>query len=375
MPVINLPSYEQFETLNLTLQQMADRDKIIHDLTNSPGSKVLARGNMDAGFYGFVQPSEMGLIAANADGFKDFSGANLALACGLATGTSFNPNVPLMKFHSKGEVLFVPLTGYRHSVAWDAIYNAGMAYDTADEGFLPPCGRAGIGLSINATDNSINTTTQRFVGDKTATTDYADVVGAVGNLIVLKGWSNSANNVTATIVSITNEKIVVSGATLVTETGNKLSRIYNNAKKITQGKILTIGNKSYKIRLMKGAGADPTDTFADADRGATGAKNEWNSLILPLHEHAKLGNWTYPAYATDANGIKITSNWGIGLTDKNLRTHYLDGAGSYTWCQEVIDTLSWRRVLRGNLGASFSYDDSSWNASDYRCWRPVLVSL
>ena len=95
MPVINLPSYEQFDKLNLTLQQIADKDKIIQDLTNSPGAKVLSRGNTEAGFYGFVQPSEMGLITANADGFKDFSGANLALACGLASGTSFNPSVPL----------------------------------------------------------------------------------------------------------------------------------------------------------------------------------------------------------------------------------------------------------------------------------------
>ena len=104
----------------------------------------------------------MGLITANPDANKTFNGANLALALGLSAGTSFNPNVPLMKFHYKGKVLFMPLTGYRHSVPWDSIYNAGIAYDTTDEGFLPPAGRAGTNLTIDATDNSINCTTQAF---------------------------------------------------------------------------------------------------------------------------------------------------------------------------------------------------------------------
>ena len=38
-------------------------------------------------------------------------------------------------------------------------------------------------LTIDSTDNSINCTTQRFLGDKTEATDYADTVGAVGDTL------------------------------------------------------------------------------------------------------------------------------------------------------------------------------------------------
>lgn len=370
---LNIPSAEQFQEL-INVQRIL-AEKGVQDITNSPGPKTLLRGDTNVGFYGFVQPSEMGLIAGNVAGKQDFNGSNLALAVGISQGTEFNINVPLMKFHYKGKVLFIPLTGYRHTVTWDAIYNAGAVFGTSDEGLLPPTGRIGTDLTIDATDNSINCTKQRFLGNKSAEQDYADTVGVVGDALVLKGWANEANNKTVTIVSITDTKIVVSGATLATETGGKKSRFYNSSKAVTQNKQVKIGDKTYKVRLMKGAGENPVDTYSDADRGAAGPDNEWNSLILPLHEHAKAGNWTYPAYAVDPAGVKITSDWGIGLTDENLRTHYNFGSGSYTWCQEIIDTANWRRVLRGSSGASNLTSSVSWLPDRGYCWRPVLEAI
>lgn len=375
MNIFNQPSYEQKERELEILQIIADKNKIIQDYTNSPGSKVLVRGDTQAGFYGFVQPSEMGLIHSNPEDKREFNGENLALALGLSAGTSFNPNVPLMKHHYKGSVQFEPLTGYRHSVPWDNIYNAGIAYDTTDEGLLPPTGRCGTGLNISAIDNSINTTTQRFLGQKNEATEYADTIGVVGDTLILKGWTNAANNATVTIVSITDTKIVVSGATLVTEVGGKKSRFYNNAKRVNQGKTIVIGDKTYRVSLMKGAGDNPTNFYADSDRGAAGPDNMWNKLILPLHEHAKLGNWNYPAYAVDENGNKIISEWNIGLTDENLRTHNSYGVGSYAWCQENLDTLSWRRVIRGGTGASNLNNSNSWHTYSGDSWRPVLKAL
>jgi hypothetical protein len=375
MEFFNEPRKEQFDKMNEILQSIADKDKIIQDLTNSPGPKSLARGDTEAGFYGFVQPSDMGLITANPVDNQAFNGGNLALSLGLSTGTAFNSDVPLMKFHYKGKVIFIPLTGYRYSVPWESIYNAGIAYEETDEGFLPPTGRCGTDLTIDASDNSINCTTQNFLGDKSSGMDYADTVGAVGDNLVLKGWTNEANNVTVTIQSITNTKIVVSGATFATEQGGKTSRFYNEAKKVNQGKTVVIGDKTYRVCLMKGAGVDPTDSYKDSDRGAAGADNMWNKLILPMHEHAKLGNWNYLAYAIDENGNVITSDWGIGLTDENLRTHSKYGAGNYTWCQEVQDSTTWRRVYRGSSGASHLNSNFSWGAGSGICWRPVLLAL
>lgn len=371
---LNLPTAEQFEEL-IGVQKRIIAGNGIQDFAGYPGPKTLLRGDSEAGFYGFVQPGEMGEISSNPELNRAYSGANLALALGLSAGTAFNSDVPLMKFHYKGKVLFIPLTGYRHSATWDQIYAAGLVYGVSNEGLLPPAGRVGTDLSIDSTDNSINCTVQRFLGDKSADQDYADTVGTVGEQLVLKGWSNAANNATVTIVSITDTKIVVSGATLITEAGGKQKRFYNASKAVNQNKLVAIGGKQYRVRLMKGAGDMPTDSYADADRGAAGPNNEWNRLILPLHEKAKLGNWIYPAYAVDPAGVKITSDWGIGLTDENLITHYDFGAGSYTWCQEPPDTANWRRVIRGYVGASYLSNFYSWSTYSYFCWRPVLESL
>ena len=372
--IFNLPSHEQFqEFLNLF---RAYADAPLNDYTNSPGNKTLLKGDTSNGFYGFVQPEEMGVIVGNPEGYEPYNGDNLALAIGLSSGTSMCPADPLMKFARNGKTLFVPLRGYRYSATWDSIYALGAVYGTSDEGVLPPAGRIGTDLSIDASDNSINCTTQIFLGDKTSGMDYADTVGAIGDTLVLKGWTNAENNTTVTIDSITNTKIIVSGATLVTESGGKSSRFYKSANAVTQNRTVQLLTPSgdtitCKVRLMRGAANSPTDSYNDADRDTTGAGNEWNALILPLHERAKLGNWNYTAYAKAADG-SATQDWSIGLTDENLRTHYTFGSGSYKWCQEPLDTSTWRRVARGHYGASFLYGNVSWLADSGFCWLPVL---
>ena len=83
------------------------------------------------------------------------------------------------------------MTGYRHSTTWDQIYAAGLVYGVSNEGLYLQPGRIGTDLSIDSTDNSINCTVQRFLGDKSAAQDYADTVGTVGEQLVLKGWSDA----------------------------------------------------------------------------------------------------------------------------------------------------------------------------------------
>ena len=123
----------------------------------------------------------------------------------------------------------------------------------------------------------------------------------------------------------------------------------------------------YRVELMQGASNDPLDSYADSDNDSVGADNEWNAIILPLHERAKLQDWTYPQYAG------TTEYWGTDLTDEDLRTHNKFGVGSYTWCQEVRDdSETFRRVYRGYVGASFSSADTSLNANSRFVWRPVI---
>lgn len=366
---LNLPNKSQFDEINKNLRMIAGEGSI-DDFGNHPGPKTLLKGTKENGFYGFVQTSEMGMI----NDTTDYNGNNLALEIGLSAGSSFNSDITLMKFSRNGKVLYVPLTGYRHSIPWDSIYEAGAVYGTGDEGFLPPEGRVGLQLSIDSTDNSINSTGGDFLGDETSATNYADTVAAVGDILVLKGWETEENNKEVTVASITDNKIVVNEP-LFTEEGNKESRFFKKDNMVTQNSIVTIGGKQYKVRLLKGAGEDPVDSYIDTDRGATGPNNEWNDLILPLHEKAKLGNWAYSEYAKNKDGGPI-ENWGIGLTDENLRTHYNFGSGSRSWCQETKDdSETYRRVYRGNSGASGLNAHFSWSTASYYCFRPGLESL
>lgn len=374
MNIFNQPSEETHERIARALEALsATRPQ--EDFSGSPGSEYIIRGDKVSGFYGFVQPSEFGKIEV-AEELTDFNGENLALAVGLSKGTSQFKDTPWIKVSIDSKPCFIPLKSIRNTVSWDDIYNAGAVYGTNNEGLLPPTGRLGTGLVIDATDNSINTTNLNFLGDKSASMDYADTVGKEGDTLVLKGWNNEANNGEVTIVSITNTKIVVSGKQLVSENGSKSSRFYEKTKAVTQNKTVKIGGLEYIVTLIRGSGKDPVDSINNPDRGSTGANNEWNRVILPLHEHAKLGNWTYPQYAKNKDGGAI-EDWGVGLTDKDMQLHYLFGTGNYIWCQETIDTSSWRRVIRGYVGASYSnwnnsWDNSSWYTNYNRGWLPVL---
>lgn len=332
--IFNLPAKEQFDLMNQHLEKIANT-RVQEDYSNAPGGKFLLAGDKNAGFFGFVPASDL------------ITGDQIALDVGISAGTLQFSDTPWIKYIFKGRICFIPVKPIRHSTTWNAIYEAGAVYASNDEGTLPPNGRIGTQLSISATDNSINTTTEHFKGDKSSGMDYADTVAAVGDTVVLKGWANSANNGEFTVSSITDTKIVLSGGSLVTESGNKKGRIYPKANAVTQNKVVTINGLKYRVRLIHGAASDPVDSYANADRGSIGPDNEWNAIILPLHEHAKLQNWNYPAYAG------TTEDWGVYLTDADLITHHTFGSGNYTWCQETRDdSATWRRVVRGNYGAS-----------------------
>lgn len=325
------------------------------DYSDLPGNKNLIEGDKNAGFLGFVTGTEL------------ITGSAIATAIGLSSGTLINNDTPWIKYIWKGKICFAPLKSIRHSVIWDAIYNAGAVYGTDDEGILPPMGRAGANISIDAADNSINTANQNFLGDKSAGMDYADTVGAVGDVLVLKGWSNAANNGEVTIVSITNNKIVVSGKILATEAGSRTSRFYKKTNAKTQNAKVTINGVEGRVRLFKGASQDPLNSYSHADRDSIGPNNEWNWIILQLHEQAKLKNWAYAAYVDPTLG-----DFGVYLTDQDLVTHYNFGSGSYRWCQETSDATSWRRVYRGGYGTSYLNASYSWFTHTYYAFSPVL---
>ena len=345
--------YKMITLLNYSRLKNSTGNQV--DFSDLPGNKNIIAGDNNAGFLGFVTSAEL------------ISGSGIATAIGLSAGTLINDTTPWIKYIWKGKICFYPLKPIRHSVTWDAIYNAGAVYGTGDEGLFPPMSRGGQLISIDTTDNSINTTNQNFLGDKSAGMDYADTVGAVGDTLVLKGWTNAANNGEVTIVSITNTKIVVSGKTLVTEVGAMNKRFYKKTNAVTQNASVTVNGVAGKVRLMRGASQDQLSSYADADRDSIGVNNEWNWIILQLHEQAKLKNWAYPAYVDSTLG-----DFGVYLTDQDLVTHYTFGSGSYRWCQETSDITAWWRVLRGYSGASYLAANYSWVTLSHYAFSPVL---
>ena len=351
--VLNKPTEETNVRMAEALEAIAETRKIA-DLSNSPGSKYLLAGSRDAfGYFGIVPSADF------------ISGDALASALGITSGSSINSDTPWIKLMKNGKILFHPLEPLRHSIPWNAIYNAGAVYGTGDEGTLPPNGRLGTNLSIEAADNSINTS-GHFLGDETSGMDYADTVCSVGDTVVLKGWSNGANNGEFTVVSVTDSKIVLSGGTLVTESGNKLGKIYEKTKAVNQNATVEINGLTYRVRLMKMADHDPLDSYNNSDRGLIGPNSEWNNLILPLMAQAKTGSWNYPQYAGDVE------DWGVHLTDLDMILHYTLGAGSRRWGQEVSDTTSWRRVGRGFYGASNGGVIHSFYVISNDSFAPVL---
>jgi len=133
-----------------------------------------------------------------------------------------------------------------------------------------------------------------------------------------------------------------------------------------QDAAVTVNGLRYEVALLKGGASDPLNSYNDSDRGSLGSANEWNALMLPIHEKAVANNWNYPAYVPTVN------SWDINFSDGDLLAHNKFGNGSYSWCQESSDADPARRVHRGGNGVSSLFANASAYASYNRGWRPRL---
>ena len=295
---------------------------------------------------------------------KVYNGINLAEKIGMTEGISCNPNTPLMKFSYNNTILFIPIKPYRYNVYWNTLYDKGLVFGSEDRGYMPKGSRGGNDLWIDGTDNSINTSNQQF-------TQHTPV-GVVGDTIKLDGWKTPTNNTSVTIVSITDTKIMVTGTTLVSEEGNDISRISNDKYAKTQVCDVEIGLHTYRVRLLS-TGNYIMKHSDDIYRGTISPHNEYNRLILPLHEHCKNHNWKFTQYCYDESGNQIIDQ-GAKLTDEDLQLINTK-EGSYTWCQNADSKESWKRCFRGGLGASFINSQNAEDRSSANAWRPVLQLL
>ena len=134
----------------------------------------------------------------------------------------------------------------------------------------------------------------------------------------------------------------------------------NTAGCVFGTKTVTIGDATYKVRLMKAGTVDPMPSASGVDNHYS----EWNRLMLPIHIEAKDKSWAYPA-----NVESDIPYWGIDFTDEDLHTHSSFGSGSYSWCQETTSSC---RVIRGRDGVSYAGSPTPSSTGAYYGWRPVL---
>jgi hypothetical protein len=121
------------------------------------------------------------------------------------------------------------------------------------------------------------------------------------------------------------------------------------------GKTITINGLTYKVRLIKGANANPTPVGTQLYDPAGTENSEWNRLM-------------YAVSANDPTGRLWASYTDADLAI-NVSTSY---NGRATWCQESSSTVTTDRVHRGSKGVTyFNHESSAFNSTVYG-WRPVL---
>ena len=123
---------------------------------------------------------------------------------------------------------------------------------------------------------------------------------------------------------------------------------------------VTIDGVTYKVRLMRCVNEDPYGEIC-------GDNNEWNNLILPIHEDAP-NSFSYSAACAP------TADWGIDFTGSELvASNYMDG--SYNWGQETPSGDSVNRVGRGFIGVSHVTTYDSGYTGSRTGWRPLLEKI
>ncbi len=140
-----------------------------------------------------------------------------------------------------------------------------------------------------------------------------------------------------------------------------------------QDTVVTVDGFDYRVRLLRGAGTDPTTQGADGLWYGydvdLGDGSEWNRLIYPIHsgDHTEVDN---PTPHTDPNADPYAS-W-ASYSDTDLLVDAVAGYGSFNLCMESAGDISTARVARGGNGLTWLSRYSSTSSANMFGWRPVL---
>jgi len=141
--------------------------------------------------------------------------------------------------------------------------------------------------------------------------------------------------------------------------------LYPTGTPTNQFKTITISDKTYKVRLLKGA--DPgNDPFSTTGYDIVGTQvSEWSMLF-------------YPIITNDPNIKSYTGPMLASYLEADLQMRYVSNTvtpGSYNWCQESYSPNMSYRVHRGHAGPSYFSAFTSSYAGSNRGWRGCLELL
>jgi len=142
-----------------------------------------------------------------------------------------------------------------------------------------------------------------------------------------------------------------------------------------QRTIVEHGGNRFVARLLTGANADPfaesdplffTADMVDMD---IGAGSEWNELMYRVHTDVPTSDGTDGMTADRHGGAQDGANWAnFSNSDLNVGT----GNGRATWCQEMSDTTSSHRAIRGSADVAYFLRYLAYRTSSHYGWRPAL---
>ncbi|ASV44097.1 hypothetical protein PBI_SCTP2_82 [Salicola phage SCTP-2] len=132
------------------------------------GPSELIAGDMQAGFFGEVDASEL------------FTGPELASEINLTAGTAQWDNEPWLKFAYKGDILYVAKKPYRYSISWDDISAVNAVYGGENDAEVA---KSGYNFKVRLLKGASNDPTS-WNGDNTtegASNSYYDPVESIGS--------------------------------------------------------------------------------------------------------------------------------------------------------------------------------------------------
>jgi len=160
--------------------------------------------------------------------------------------------------------------------------------------------------------------------------------------------------------TVTWENIYQAGA--VYGTGD--NGLYPSGGDKLQDANISVDGFSLDVTLLRGTNTDPAIYSNGFDMDYTHT-SEWNRLIYPIHSgvHTDSSNPSTPSVPY--------AQWAT-YSDGDLLVHNSFGNGSFSWVQETQNADTARRFIRGGIGVTYVYRNTSTDVDRGYGWRPAL---